>query len=263
MISRDDAVHALRRLLVETTATRKHSAYQRLPDALATMIGDFPAALSPKHEAERLMYIRSKVPLENKALLDIGCNTGYFSFESLSAGACNVVAFEGSQPHYEFAVTAAAALGLTQRFNISNEFFTFTANHRHYDVALVLNVLHHIGDDFGERSVTMVQAKQMMLESINAMSVYVDTLVLQLGFNWKGDITQCLFPHGTKREMIDFIAEGVDGHWSVDAIGIAEGTRASLQYEDLTDTNIARRDDLGEFLNRPLFVLRACRRPGG
>ena len=56
----------LRTLLLGTTTTRKHSAYQSLPTRLAGFIGPHDAQIKPKYERERFEYIVSKDPLAGK-----------------------------------------------------------------------------------------------------------------------------------------------------------------------------------------------------
>ncbi|MCF6204852.1 MAG: hypothetical protein L3J59_14485, partial [Methylococcaceae bacterium] len=82
-------------------------------------------------------------------------------------------------------------------------------------------------------------------------------LVFQLGFNWKGDVKKPLFKNGTKEEMISFITKGVESSWEVKSIGIAEKTNNKYIYKNINTNNIKRDDSLGEFLNRPLFILKS------
>jgi hypothetical protein len=118
-------------------------------------------------------------------------------------------------------------------------------------------VLHHVGDDFGDSALDMATAKQQILDKLNWLSGFADTLVFQLGFCWKGNRKLLLFENGTKEEMIDFIEKGVKSTWNVQALGIAEKTEG-ITYCKLTHENINRDDSLGEFLNRPLFILSRC-----
>lgn len=117
--------------------------------------------------------------------------------------------------------------------------------------------MHHLGDDYGGERLTMVQAKSNMLDQLNSMRKKTDILVFQMGFNWKGDINQCLFDNGTKAEMIEFIKNGTKYFWDIIEIGIVEGSKQNAEYCDLHKENIERKDSLGEFLNRPLFILKA------
>jgi hypothetical protein len=122
-----------------------------------------------------------------------------------------------------------------------------------------LNVLHHVGDDYGEPSTSIDKARELIIYQLNNMSTLCDVMVLQLGFCWKGNITMGLFEHGTKQEMIEYLKNGIDGSWEILHIGIAEKNTNEVTYEELSDQNIARSDEMGEFLNRPMFILKSRR----
>ncbi|MCB0752603.1 MAG: hypothetical protein KDC52_14120 [Ignavibacteriae bacterium] len=81
-------------------------------------------------------------------------------------------------------------------------------------------------------------------------------LVIQIGFNWKGDIRFPLFENGTKGEMINYLKSNISKKWEISKIGIAEQIENKIEYKSLSNNNIVRNDRLGEFLNRPLFVLK-------
>ena len=63
-----------------------------------------------------------------------------------------------------------------------------------------------------------------------------------------------LFDGGEKREMIEFITTGTADLWDLKDIGIAVSSDQGIVYEDLDSNNIQRMDELGEFLNRPVFI---------
>lgn len=238
--------------------TSKHSNYQVLPDALSPLLGDTVISVKSRQERERLAYILSRVPVEGLHLADIGGNTGFFSFELLRHGARRVEYFEGNQAHHDFVRAAAEQLGLVDRLRTHHRYVTFDpADLPAVDCLLLLNVLHHLGDDFGDPGAAKDAAKQQMLGCLEAVSRSCRTLVFQLGFNWKGDRHQPLFPGGTKAELIDFVERGTAADWGVQAIGIAERDGGDIVFRDLSERNIARDDTLGEFLNRPIFVLRS------
>lgn len=247
----------LRTLLRQTTATRKHSAYQILPTRLARYIGQHDAHMKPKYEAERLAYIASNVDLNGKTALDIGSNTGYFAFELLDSGCDKVTAFEGGEIHGEFLQLAAEALDEEDRISVHHEYFDFHHALIKHDIALLLNVVHHVGDDYGGFTDNMEHAKSLMLDQINSMVNYSDILIFQMGFNWKGDVARCLFQNGTKTEMIDFVSNGTKDKWKIEHVGIAERHPEGIRYAGINETNICRDDSLGEFLNRPIFLMRA------
>lgn len=254
---RDHLQNKLKTLLLQTTATRKHSAYQILPVRLAKYIGLHGAIIKPKYEAERFAYITSKLDLKGKTALDIGSNTGYFTFELLDAGCTEVTAYEGGSIHSQFLQLAARALGDEKRVVVQPEYFDFQLTMPRRDIALLLNVVHHAGDDYGDQTANREDAKSLMLHHINNMSRYSDVLVFQMGFNWKGDISRCLFEKGTKAEMIDFVSAGTMANWTIDHIGVAEKQAGAIRYEDVNETNVCRDDSLGEFLNRPIFIMHA------
>lgn len=247
----------LKRLWVDTAGAGKHSSYQLLAAPVQNLLGDVSVDIRSKHEPERLAYMRSKVKFQGRTVLDIGCNTGFFLFESLQAGATYVAGYEGSTVHASFVEKAAELLQLEKNLAIHPQYYDFETQRGHFDIALLLNVLHHVGDDYGDPALTIEQAKVSILKQLNQMSRVTGRLIFQLGFNWRGDPTLGLFASGTKAEMIDYIREGTAGFWEIESIGVAERRNCVLTYRDVNEQNIQRDDTLGEFLNRPIFVMRS------
>lgn len=240
----------------------KHSNYQILPKRLKEYIAEEELQIKSRNEQERLKYILEKVDVKGKKFCDIGCNCGYFSFELIECGAAEGTLYEGNPVHARFVEKAAEILQLEKQIKVCSEYFDFEdvtdlqERERRYDFILLLNVLHHVGDDYGDAK-DIEDAKVKMLEQLNGMSKITDTLIFQLGFNWKGNRERCLFPNGTKQEMIQWLEDGIKEYWSVEAIGVAERRNAGMLYCDLNENNIKREDSLGEFLNRPIFILKA------
>jgi SAM-dependent methyltransferase len=257
MQDRSRDINSLKNILFKTTRTKKHSAYQILPNKISDLMGDIDVKFNPKYEEERLAYITSRIEITDKCILDIGCNTGYFLFELLDMGAKKVTGYEGGQYHYEFVKLASKLLNKENDIEIRGDYFTFGNLKEKYDIILLLNVLHHIGDDYGDRNLTLEKARRGIIQQLDSLKRNTDILVFQIGFNWQGNIKQCLFENGTKAEMISFIKKGVEHSWDVLAIGVAESTNNGIIYADLNDKNIVRDDSLGEFLNRPMFVLKS------
>lgn len=239
-------------------ANSKHSKYQILPDILRSFIGEESIEVHSRFERERLAYIVRNLNVKQKSILDIGGNTGFFTFEVLEEGAKHVTYYEGNKVHASFVETAVNRLNLQENVRVNADYFTFAeSSSNQYDICFCLNILHHLGDDFGEPTLALQRAKQVMITYINNMALYVDTLVLQLGFNWKGDRNCCLFDKGTKGEQIEFIKNGTVDCWNIEKIGIAEKHGELVAYDDLNSCNIQRQDKLGEFLNRPIFIMRS------
>jgi 2-polyprenyl-3-methyl-5-hydroxy-6-metoxy-1,4-benzoquinol methylase len=250
----NESQERLRALYMEKS---KHSNYQVLSGRLRSILGENEIVTNTRSERERLDYLLSKVDVQDKTVIDIGGNTGFFSFELLEAGARSVHVVEGNKDHAEFVRVAAEAIGVGERVVVTPEYFQFDGRTEgHYDVGLLFNVLHHVGDDYGSLE-SLEDTKRLILEQLNSMSRIVDTLVFQLGFNWMGDPSKPLFKDGTKQEQIDFITAGVEGYWKIEHVGVAAGTREQAHYADVDETNIDRDDALGEFLNRPIFILKS------
>ncbi|MBK6852043.1 MAG: hypothetical protein IPG93_10580 [Burkholderiales bacterium] len=249
-----DATPATRTLQALMQGRSKHSDYQLLHPTLAPLFGDLPQPAG-KHEAQRQHFMQAQFPVAGQRVLDIGANTGYFSFAALQAGSAKVVCQEGNAEHARFIALAAQALGLGERIDVRPSYYDFQDAAEHFDLTLCLNVLHHLGDDFGDTSLGLDSAKAAMLAALNRLARHTGLCWMQLGFNWKGDRHRPLFEHGSKRELIDFVRAGTQGHWAIETIAVVNP--ATRDYELVNDDNLARFDALGEFLNRPLFLMRS------
>ncbi|TXI79046.1 MAG: methyltransferase domain-containing protein [Flavobacteriales bacterium] len=238
----------------------KHSHYQIMPDFLADLVD--PVALNKRYsryEVERMEYFQKHVPFQGARVVDVGANTGYFSFASAQAGAAEVVAYEGNREHAEFLRTAAEIYHKPVR--VLEEYMDFSGPlpGSPFDIILLLNVLHHVGDDFGDQSLTIDRARREIIKNLNHLADKTKHLILQIGFSWKTNYDFPLFAHGTKGEMIEMFREGVRGTWVIEAIGIAREEDGRTIYRELSAENIMREDRLGEFRNRPIFILKSLR----
>jgi hypothetical protein len=241
----------------------KHSNYQTLPAQLQHVLSSDDISVKSRHEEARLAYILSRVDFDGLRVADIGGNTGFFSFELLLHGARRMDYFEGNAAHHDFVQAAAAVLGLSGSLHTHHGYVAFEPDELPpVDCTILLNVLHHLGDDFGDPDLARDAAKGRILECLATLARSSRQLVFQLGFNWKGDRHQPLFPGGTKAEMIDFITKGTAADWTISSIGVAARHENGIRFADLCDANIARDDSLGEFLNRPIFIMRSRHRTG-
>jgi hypothetical protein len=245
-------------LLALYQATSKHSNYQILPNALKAMLPASSLATKSRYERERLEYIASRLDLIDCCIADIGGNTGYFSFELLAHGASAVTHIEGNTAHHQFVLKAAAKLGLEGRLQCENRYIDFDKpNLAPHETVFLLNVLHHVGDDYGDPTTRIETVQSKIKAALRKLAPTARHLVLQLGFNWKGDPNLPIFASGTKAEVINLVRE-LEDVYLVQAIGIAGQNEDGLVvYRDLDALNITRDDRLGEFLNRPLFILRS------
>ena len=239
--------------------TSKHSNYQIVASALEKYIPNSHIDVTSRNEKSRLTYFLDTIDIKEKKLLDIGGNTGYFTFEFLTHGAFEVDYYEGNKAHALFVQEAANVLSLSDKLTVNNRYFLFDDTTTTYDVIFLLNVLHHVGDDYGDDTLSKEKALETITSSLQALANKTDTLVFQLGFNWKGDCNLPLFENGTKKEMIDFVETAIKGYFKITEIGIAEETSSNITYHALNKYNIERKDELGEFLNRPIFVMKSLK----
>ena len=231
----------------------KHSDYQFLHPLLTNAL-DLDYKPAGKHETPRQIYMQTHMPVTGKSVLDIGANTGFFSLAALQAGAASVLCVEGNLQHAQFMQACAHILNLSDRMEIQNRYYDFTQQTKnHFDVTLCLNVLHHLGDDFGNPELAREEAKLQMIQALNHLASQTNALWFQLGFNWKGDRHAPLFEEGLKSELIDFVTRNTSDHWSVRKISVVDPE--TLAYVDAEGDMLQRFDSLGEFLNRPLFLM--------
>nr|WP_288834193.1 methyltransferase domain-containing protein [uncultured Flavobacterium sp.] len=238
--------------------TSKHSNYQTIHDSLKKYLDTNELTIHSRFEAERMSFVNNYLDFKDKKVVDVGGNTGYFSFESIAKGAREVVYIEGNKEHAQFVKYVSDDLKLNVKTH--NEYLDFDKNHtslHHTDIVLLFNVIHHLGDDFGDKNLSMQKAKERMIDSINYFHNKTEFLVLQMGFCWKGDRNLLLFENGIKKEMIDFIRNSTKDNWEIQTIGIAEDHNGKTVYNVVNDINIERNDALGEFRNRPIFILKS------
>jgi SAM-dependent methyltransferase len=248
-------------LILLYQASSKHSNYQVLPRALQVILPSERITVKSRHEIARFEYINSILDFAGLTVVDIGGNTGFFTFEVLARGAKRVDYYEGNEAHHEFVAAAAKLLNFEKRIRTFNRYVSFQdLAFPKVDCVLLLNVLHHAGDDYAQSVLSVESAKQEIVRSLKVISRKTDWLIFQMGFNWKGDCKCPLFMHGTKGEFIRFVEKNTCQDFETLAIGIAEQHEGNIVYVDLNDRNIARNDALGEFLNRPLFILRSKKR---
>jgi SAM-dependent methyltransferase len=250
-------MHKIDKLKDMYNKVSKHSGYQVIASPLLELVSDKDIKVTSRSERERFEYIQKIVDLTGKKVADVGGNTGFFSFESVNAGAKKVSYIEGNRDHAEFVSLASEVIGFSDRIEISNEYFKFNNSDVIFDVMFILNVLHHVGDDYGNKDLSINFAKKEIINSLKNIASQTKILIFQIGYNWKGDVTLPLFENGTKNEQIDFLVSSLGDFYDIMSIGIAEKNEKNVVYHEKNENNVAKFDSYGEFLNRPLFVMRS------
>ena len=75
----------------------KHSNYQILSRRLAELLDGEEMEIHSRFEKERLIYFLSKYNPTGKTIMDIGGNSGFFTFEMLDNRAQKSIIIEGNQ----------------------------------------------------------------------------------------------------------------------------------------------------------------------
>ena len=234
-------------------ARGKHTNYQEIHPSIIESVGLELDDAPSKRETARQAFFDEHLDCRNARVLDIGANTGFFTFAAAERGARFVQVYEGYAPHAHFIKLAANALGLSDTISVSDTYYEFDKASETFDICICLNVLHHLGDDFGTAD-SRDLAKARMREAMRALGDTCDTLVFQLGYNWKGDRHLPLFDQGRKEEIVHFVEQAAPDVWRIDHVtAIAENATA---YTPFGPNNAGRYDAMGEFANRPLFILR-------
>jgi hypothetical protein len=248
----------IRKLASLLCAQSKHCSYQELHPWVRYVLGDQHSPPG-KQESQRWEYMATVLDFKGLTVLDIGANCGYFSLAAIEKGAAIVHAFEGNQVHAEFIREIASLLNIAPKLIVSSEYYEFShQNSQVADIALCLNVLHHLGDDYGGPSGTRHGAKNKIGEQLCRLASRADYCWLQLGFNWKGDPSQPLFTNGLKAEMIEFVRESCCDAWQIEDIAIYDPVNHC--YKPASAELFECFYLAGEFLNRPLILLRSMLR---
>lgn len=237
-------------------ARSKHSTYQEIHPDLMQLL-NFPNLPIGRRESARWQYMVGHIDWKDRQVLDIGANTGYFSMAAAKANASLIVAVEGNAEHAEFLRLASHLMNYQSRLRVEHRYFDFEAKGDVFNIVLCLNVLHHLGDDFGDRHLSIEQAKHSMTQQIQQLSNRGRYCWFQLGFNWKGDRHTPLFHNGHKSELIDFVHQACGNCWTIEHIAIFNP--ATQSYERAKEDLMNRFDEVGEFLNRPLFLLKSTK----
>ena len=78
---------------------------------------------------------------------------------------------------------------LINKIKVTKRYFTFEKEKVDQKYKSFLeNVLHHLGDDYGNNEISLNKAKKEMILTINRLADKASVIVFQIGLNWKGKI---------------------------------------------------------------------------
>lgn len=226
--------------------------------ALKRMGAPGAGASSITLDAERAAFMFAHQSATGKRVLDIGANQGYMSIEAALRGAQCVDAFESNDVDGAFLSQAALAFPELKALAAYALNYEFDQRNERWNYVVCLNVLHHVGRYFDGHVGEMAQAKAVMARHLQRLLTPGGCLWLQLGFNWQGDTRQPMFPNGTKREMTDFVTGLLGTDARMATIGIYNPHSHAYEPVTLGDWSHPlwqRMDTLGEFGNRPLYLI--------
>lgn len=211
-------------------------------------------------DSERASFIFNEKNVEGKNVLDIGANQGYMSVEASLRGAQLIDAFESNEVDGAFLANAAESLGVLNDLTAHVDNYDFEKRNDRWNYVLCLNVLHHVGRYFDQHINTLDKAKWVISQHLQRLLTKGGCIWLQLGFNWQGNIEQPMFSQGTKREMTEFVARLIGAKARIVTIGIY--SPVSRMYEKVGSDDWShplwqRIEELGEFGNRPLYLIEA------
>ncbi|MGC3983327.1 MAG: class I SAM-dependent methyltransferase [Pseudorhodoferax sp.] len=206
-------------------STGKHGVYQQLP---AFLVRDFgvtaPVDERWRGDRTRLDYLRTRIDFHGLRVVDIGANTGFFSLTLAHDDAAQVTAVEPDPANSAFLRAVAQHYGLGQMQTSSTPVTLDTvAALPASDLVLLLNVLHHAGDDFDRRHVPEPGAlAAYMTEYLSRLARTTERMVFQLGYNWCGNKATPVFP-GVREPyaMLDYLEPVMQGAgWVIESAAL-------------------------------------------
>lgn len=212
-------------------------------------------------DKQRAAFMFEHHDVRGQRVLDIGANQGYLTVEAALRGARRVDAFESNDVDGMFLSQAARWLPGLESVTAYPVNYDFNqANPDRWDCVICLNVLHHIGRYFDTHVHDLTEAKALLGQHLQRLLSPGACVWLQLGYNWQGNTERPLFENGTKREMTGFLADLIKPYARLAVIGIYNPRTQSYKRvrEGDQDQSLWQRfDSLGEFGNRPLYLIQS------
>ncbi len=227
---------SIKKIIDLINADGKHASYQELPAILRNSYGDLLKEMNwipSRLDIPRLKWVIDSLNAKKiNKIVDIGANTGFFSFELMKAFGATCTAYEPHAPH-------AKAMGVIKEIcntsdsdlKIENSGVSLNdiENLDGGDLLIFLNVLHHAGDDFDRDKVgALSEWSKYSVNYLNGLSCKFDYMFFQLGNAWKGSSSKIfkdkIFFAETKK-MLE------ESGWIIESVGLIENFLGEPRYE--------------------------------
>lgn len=210
------------RKLLETKS--KHGNYQMLPPALLDLD---PALSSYSHsrrlDSQRYDWFSEKLNFENKSILDIGANVGYFSFRLATEKNAKITTYEPFNEHSIAIDRCKRILGIgDEKFRNVNLGVSLADldNLEKFDVVLFFNVIQHAGEDFDRDAVQSIDEwRDYALQYLSKLRSTADCLIFQTGYTWLGHNGKLCDEIDTLDFTINLLH---DAGWNIKYCGVVE-----------------------------------------
>ena len=252
-----------RELIEKFNLESKHSQYQRFPE----FIGDQPPPnnIFWRDDRPRLALLHREIDFGHlETLLEVGSNIGYFGLSlKHDHPHLKIYFYEIDQAMRELSRDLAEMVGLTDCYFFADAFDSSTENTPDADLLLCMNVLHHIGRDYGPEMAPEA-VKSQVQEELSFIRSKCRQLAFQIGMNWGGNKKTPIWPQGNEKDYVCEVHEmlGSAGFGDIRLFS-AVRTDDMVQYVE-ADTaqagelslNTLENGLVGEFYKRPIFLAR-------
>ena len=212
-------VHQLFNLL---THQSKHGCYQTLPPKLLNQYPELNCVSYDRRlDKFRYKWITNHLNFHKKKVVEIGANIGYFSTRIADEFDAMVHAYEANSYHKKAIKLISSLMNIpNNRLIIHNKTVSFYNDEslEGGDVLILLNVLHHAGEDFMSKEVITLNAWGKNVKGIlQSLSGKFNFLVFQMGYTWKGWADEIVPPY----KIVDFTLSLLEqSGWRIKHIGI-------------------------------------------